>query len=164
MTNKSKQSVVTAAIIIVTFVMAFMPGMNRGDAMRDVLYSSIVWVESKGDVNARSRDGSLGIIQIKPVMVKEVNRICKIKGMDKRFTLSDRRDPDKSKEMFWIYQEFYHPELNWDSVSTKQMESMARKWNGGPKGEKKRGTRKYWKKVSNRLSLEIENRNLADLL
>lgn len=164
MTNKSKQSVITAVIILAMFVMAFMPAMNRGDAMKDVLYSSIVWVESKGDVNARSHDGSLGIIQIKPVMVKEVNRICKIKDIDKKFTLSDRRDPDKSREMFWIYQDFYHPKMNWDSVSTKDMESLARKWNGGPKGEKKRGTRKYWNKVSKRLNLEIENRNLADLL
>lgn len=164
MTNKSKQSVVTAVIIVAMFVMAFMPAMNRGDVMKDVLYSSIVWVESEGDVNARSCDGSLGIVQIKPVMVKEVNRICKIKGVSKWFTLSDRRDPDKSKEMFWIYQEFYHPEMDWDTITVRQMESMARKWNGGPKGEKKRGTRKYWKKVSNRVKLEIENRNLAHLL
>jgi hypothetical protein len=164
MTNNSKQSVVTMAIIIAMFVSAFMPVSYREGAMKDVLYSSIVWVESKGDVNARSSDGSVGIIQIKPVMVTEVNRICKIRKMDRRYTLSDRRDPDKSKEMFWIYQEFYHPNLDWDSVSVKQMESMARKWNGGPKGEKKRGTRKYWKKVSNRLALEIRNKDIADLL
>lgn len=164
MTNSSKQSVLTMAIIIAMFVSAFMPAPYREGAMKDVLYSSIVWVESKGDVNARSSDGSVGIIQIKPVMVTEVNRICKIRKMDKRYTLSDRRDPDKSKEMFWIYQEFYHPNLDWDSVSIKHMESMARKWNGGPKGEKKRGTRKYWKKVSNRLALEIQNKDIADLL
>ena len=160
MTNKWKR-VATVGIIASVFTVLAMKPFSKREVMKDVLYSSIVWVESKGDANAKSRDGSVGIVQIKPVMVKEVNRICKIQGLDKKFTLADRKNPEKSAEMFWIYQEFYNPELNKDSLSKEDMELMARKWNGGPNGHKKKATRKYWKKVSKRVNLELEERNLA---
>lgn len=162
MTNKWKR-VTIALLAISAIVLLAMSPLNRGMIMKDVLYSSIVWVESKGDANAKSRDGSVGIIQIKPVMVKEVNRICKIKGIDKKFTLADRKNPNKSEEMFWIYQEFYNPDINRDSLSKEDMEIMARKWNGGPEGHRKKATRKYWKKVSKRVNIELEERNLAKI-
>ncbi len=162
MTNKWKR-VTIALLAISAIVLLAMSPLNRGMIMKDVLYSSIVWVESKGNANAKSRDGSVGIIQIKPVMVKEVNRICKIKGIDKRFTLADRKNPNKSEEMFWIYQEFYNPDINRDSLSKEDMEIMARKWNGGPEGHRKKATRKYWKKVSKRVNVELEERNLAKI-
>ena len=162
MTNKWKR-VTTALLVISAFALIAMSPLNRGLIMKDVLYSSIVWVESKGNANAKSRDGSVGIIQIKPVMVKEVNRICKIQGLNKKFTLADRKNPSKSAEMFWIYQEFYNPGINRDSLSKEDMEIMARKWNGGPEGHKKKATKKYWKKVSKRVRVELEERNLANI-
>lgn len=166
MTIKFKQiiSIITIVMVMAMVIMALIPIPHRGDVLKDILYSSIVWVESKGDVDVVSRDGSVGIIQIKPVMVREVNRICKLKGVEKQFTLKDRFDADKSKEMFWIYQEFYHPTINWNDITLVYMESIARKWNGGPNGNKKRSTRKYWKKVIARFNLEIESRNLAHFL
>ena len=162
MTNKWKR-VTVALLVIAAFALIAMTPLTRGMIMKDVLYSSIVWVESKGNANAKSRDGSVGIIQIKPVMVKEVNRICKIRGLDKKFTLADRKNPRKSAEMFWIYQEFYNPDINRDSLSREDMEIMARKWNGGPEGHRKKATRKYWKKVSKRVEIELEERNLAKI-
>jgi len=162
MTNKWKR-VTTVVIIVVAFLAIAMKPFSKVEIMKDVLYSSIVWVESKGNANAKSRDGSVGIVQIKPVMVKEVNRICKIQGLDKKFTLADRKNPYKSAEMFWIYQEFYNPDLNLDSLSKEDMAVLARKWNGGPKGHLKRATKKYWKKVSKRVNLELEERNLAKM-
>jgi hypothetical protein len=162
MTNKWKRVTITL-LVVTAFALIAMTPINRGLIMKDVLYSSIVWVESKGNANAKSRDGSVGIVQIKPVMVKEVNRICKIQGLDKKFTLADRKNPAKSAEMFWIYQEFYNPDLNLDSLSKEDMATLARKWNGGPKGHMKRATKKYWKKVSKRVNLELEERNLAKM-
>ena len=162
MTNKWKRVAITL-LVIAAFALIAMSPLNRGMIMKDVLYSSIVWVESKGNANAKSKDGSVGIIQIKPVMVKEVNRICKIRGIDKRFTLADRRNPSKSSEMFWIYQEFYNPDIKRDSLSKEDLELMSRKWNGGPNGHLKKATRKYWKKVSTRVNIELEERNLAKI-
>ena len=163
MTNNKWKRVAITLLVISAFALIAMSPLNRGMIMKDVLYSSIVWVESKGNANAKSKDGSVGIIQIKPVMVKEVNRICKIKGIDKKFTLADRKNPNKSEEMFWIYQEFYNPDIKRDSLSKEDLELMARKWNGGPNGHLKKATRKYWKKVSTRVNIELEERNLAKI-
>ena len=162
MTNKWKR-VTIPFFVSMAFALIAMTPINKGLLMKDILYSSIVWVESKGNANAKSRDGSVGVIQIKPVMVNEINRICKIQGLDKKFTLADRRNPRKSAEMFWIYQEFYNPDINLDSLSTEDMAVLARKWNGGPNGHLKKATRRYWKKVSKRLNVELSDRNLAKI-
>jgi hypothetical protein len=162
MANKWKRVTIVLIAISALSLIAMIP-LTRGMIMKDVLYSSIVWVESKGNANAKSKDGSVGIIQIKPVMVKEVNRICKIKGIDKKFTLADRKNPNKSEEMFWIYQEFYNPSIKRDSLSNGDLELIARKWNGGPNGHLKKATRTYWKKVSKRVNMEMEERNLSKI-
>ena len=124
-------TLVTASILLFSF--------DIGKSIKDAFLTSIITVESKGNTKAITKDGSAGILQIKPIMVKEVNRICKIKKIDKQFTLKDRFDTDKSVEMFWIYQNFYNENASY--------EKMARDWNGGPNGHKKKATKKYWKKV-----------------
>ena len=164
MTNKCKRVLATFFITI----FAFIPVVNvtaintnevkTADVMRDVLYSSIVWVESKGNATARSKDGSLGIVQILPVMVKEVNRICKMKGINKSFTLQDRLNPEKSEQMFWIFQNFYNPNINWETITMSDMEIIARKWNGGPNGHKKGATKHYWRKVSKLVYKDLKDK------
>lgn len=130
--------------------------LKKDMKMKDVIFSSIAWIESTHNPKAVSRDGSVGIVQIKSVMVKEVNRICQMKGIEKRFTLADRKNRKKSEEMFWIYQKFYNPNINLNDISEKEMELIARKWNGGPQGHKKKATKKYWNKVNKRINYEID--------
>lgn len=160
MSNKRK-NVTLICFLIFGIVFTAMKPFEKNEAVKDVLYSSIAWVESKGNPKAKSKDGSVGVIQIKPVMVKEVNRICKIRGLEKSFTLSDRNNPKKSEEMFWIYQKFYNPNMKWDSLSTSDIKILARKWNGGPNGDRKFTTNKYWKKVSKRFNVELDKRNIT---
>lgn len=133
---KRATSVFFILIALSLIVMAFNPALN----IRELFLTSIITIESKGNPTAVTRDGSAGILQIKPVMVKEVNRICKLKKIDKKFTLKDRFDVNKSIEMFWIYQNFYNKNASY--------EKMARDWNGGPTGHKKSKTKKYWNKVN----------------
>jgi hypothetical protein len=159
--NNKRKNVTLICFLMIGIVLVAMKPFEKNEAVKDVLYSSIAWVESKGNPKAKSKDGSVGVIQIKPVMVKEVNRICKIRGLKKQFTLSDRHNPNKSEEMFWIYQKFYNPKMNWDSLSVTDIKVMARKWNGGPNGDRKRQTNKYWVKVSKRFNVELENRNIT---
>ncbi len=162
MTNKCKRVI---ALFLIGFCFPFMAmttTVNKGseykaETMKKVLYSSIVWVESKGNATARSKDGSLGIVQILPVMVKEVNRICKMKGIHKSFTLQDRLNPEKSEQMFWIFQNFYNPNINWETITMSDMEMIARKWNGGPNGHKKSATKHYWKKVSREIYNDVRS-------
>ena len=111
---------------------------------REELIEAMAFVESGGnpatigDINLGAP--SVGLLQIRPIMVREVNRILKNQGLEKRFKNSDRRDGDKSIEMFNIWADAYH--LN------SSYEKMARNWNGGPNGYKKSATIHYWAKIS----------------
>lgn len=71
----------------------------------DTLYDAICWVESKGKTNAVGKTNDLGIAQITPIYVKQVNKILG----EERYSLSDRKCPTKSREMFEIYQNYFNP-------------------------------------------------------
>jgi len=108
------------------------------------LVEAIIWVESRGDTSAYcKKEDAVGVLQIRPIMLKEVNRILDLKGSDYIFTLEDRWSRDKSIQMFNIVANYYH--------ETSSYEKIARCWNGGPKGLQKKQTKKYWRKVQKRL-------------
>lgn len=99
--------------------------------------NAIIHVESKGDVNAIS--GSyVGPMQIAPILVEECNQILSEKKSQLRYTLDDRYNVYKCKEMFILFQEKYNP--------TKNVEWAIRAWNGGPKFKIK-STNSYYQKV-----------------
>ena len=115
------------------------------------LLNALIFVESRGNDSAigdRHLVGNeaVGALQIRPIMVREVNRICKIIGSHQRFALKDRFDRQKSIHMFMIWREFHHKD---DSA-----EVIARNWNGGPKGYKKDRTIQYWNKIEKQLNNE----------
>ncbi|NNE31134.1 MAG: hypothetical protein HKN40_02070 [Winogradskyella sp.] len=115
------------------------------------LLDALIFVESRGNDSAigdRHLVGNeaVGALQIRPIMVREVNRICKRIGSHQRFTLKDRFDRDKSVHMFLIWKEFHHKDSS--------PEKIARNWNGGPKGYKKDRTIKYWNKIEKQLNNE----------
>jgi hypothetical protein len=86
---------------------------------------------------------SIGVLQIRPIMVREVNRILAILGDDKRYTNKDRYSRKKSIEMFIIWRDYHHKDDSDEVVS--------RNWNAGPEGYKKKKTLRYWKKVQKAL-------------
>ena len=118
---------------------------------REELIEAMAFVESGGnpatigDINLGTP--SVGLLQIRPIMVREVNRILRKQGLDKRFKNSDRKSGEKSIEMFNIWADAYH--------LSSSYEKMARNWNGGPKGFKKSATAHYWKKVQNYVTLNL---------
>ena len=71
-------------------------------------------------------------------MVREVNRILKINKSSLKYTLDDRWNRKKSKEIFNIFITYY----NFTTA-----EEIARGWNGGPRGINKSTTISYWGKV-----------------
>ena len=108
------------------------------------LVSALIHVESRGNDSAigdRNLVGeeAVGALQIRPIMVREVNRILRIQKSDKRFTLKDRYDRNKTIEMFYVWKNFHHKDSDFEKI--------ARNWNGGPKGYKRNSTLRYWKKV-----------------
>jgi len=112
------------------------------------LVNALIYVESRGIDSAigdrHLKEPSVGVLQIRPIMVREVNRICKRIGSHQRFTLKDRFDRQKSIHMFLIWKEFHHKDSDFETIS--------RSWNGGPKGPKSNRTLKYWEKVEQQLN------------
>jgi len=114
----------------------------------DYLIEALIQVESRGNTNAigdkHLGEPSIGVLQIRPVMVREVNRILKIMGTTQRYKLKDRFDRQKSIEMFLFWKNYHHPEDGFEEI--------ARCWNGGPRGLKNKRTEKYWIKVQNEIN------------
>ncbi len=102
---------------------------------------AIIQVESKG--NPRAVCGRyVGVLQISPVLVKECNNILRSRGIKKTYSLSDRFNEQKSREMFVIIQSFHNP--------THNVEKAIRMWNGGP-GYSVARTQRYLNKVRKHL-------------
>lgn len=108
---------------------------------------ALIYVESSGlDSAYNVIEDAVGCLQIRPIMVREVNRILRKTGKEDRFDMKDRWNRKKSLEMFHIWRGYHHPN------STDEV--IARNWNGGPNGYEKTATLNYWKKVKGRLEIE----------
>ena len=102
---------------------------------------AIILVESEGNPNAVSGN-SVGAMQITPILVRECNNILQSRGSDKRYTLADRYNVEKSKEMFLLIQSEHNKQNN--------VERAIRSWNGGM-NYTKRGTQRYYEKVMSKM-------------
>ena len=101
----------------------------------DTLLNAVMAVESNFDTMAyNAKENAAGVLQIRPIMVREVNRLL---GKDK-YTLKDRWSKAKSIEMFNVIR---------SHTKNATDEMIARNWNGGWNGHKKQRTLKYWNKV-----------------
>lgn len=107
----------------------------------DRLLDAICAVESNGKADAIGDHGkAVGAYQIHPAVVADVNRLT-----GSRYTLADRLDPAKSRDMCRAYLAHYGERAGGTD------EAHARTWNGGPKGAKKAATVAYWRRVKARL-------------
>ena len=98
---------------------------------------AIMHVESKG--NAKAVNGPhAGILQISKGIVTECNSILKSKGSTKRYTLADRFSPNKSREMFVLFQSRHNVSNN--------IERAIRMWHGGVNFSKSK-TQQYYNRV-----------------
>lgn len=99
------------------------------------IMNAIIRIESGGKHDAKNGN-SLGVLQIVPICVAECNNILKRKGSKKRYKLSDRLSPIKSKEMFMIIMNQYN------KLGTPM--KACRIWGGGIHGKGVKPS--YWKK------------------
>jgi hypothetical protein len=117
---------------------------------RDSIYKlidAIIHVESRNlDSAVNRRTNAVGCMQIRPIMVDEVNRILRKKQFPLAYDLHDRYKRDKSLQMFYIWKAYHHRKSN--------LETIARCWNGGTNGENKQATYRYWVNVKRRMKNE----------
>jgi hypothetical protein len=107
---------------------------------------AVIDVESGGDDSAyNKRERAVGCLQIRPIAVREVNRLLEGYGVDGKYTLDDRYDRGRSIEMFSIMAD--QVECCEFISEDEFFEIVARRWNGGPRGCRKKSTKKYWEKV-----------------
>lgn len=69
-----------------------------------LLIKALIHVESRGNSRAVGSCDDVGVLQITPIYLREVNRICG----EERYVLEDRYDSTKSVEMFNIYQQHHN--------------------------------------------------------
>jgi len=104
----------------------------RAPSIYDLMWPRITWVETKNQADVVGDGGmSWGIAQIQAGVIKDVNRVW-----DKDYSHEDAFDPEKAREIFELYLEIYRKDWMND-------EELARIWNGGPDGWKKKSTDKY---------------------
>lgn len=109
------------------------PAVPEGPERDLVLLAAIEQAESGGQPGAwNEEEDAVGVLQIRAVMVEDVNRILG----EERYQLSDRWDPARSREMFWIYADHYSPAAS--------REVLTRRWSGGPDGASEPATLDAW--------------------
>ena len=137
--RKIKSILLALAILMVTQAKAQTNDTIQANKW-DRVMNAIIAVESKGNPKARNKKGDCaGILQITPILVKEANQILKRRKSTKRYTLKDRYNAEKSKEMFVLLQEHFNPEMN--------IEKVIKQWNCGFYGKWKNKSNAYYKKV-----------------
>lgn len=132
-------------IYLLLFIYLFQPTSSFDGVVRgNTLVDAVMYVESRNNPNAWNKhEDACGVLQIRPIMINDVNRILSKKNTPKVYTLNDRWNKTKSIEIFYIIQEYYSP--------NGTPERIARVWNGGPNGYKKPQTLAYWHKVKQQL-------------
>lgn len=104
---------------------------------------AIAQVESERNPNAVSKNGCyVGYLQISKILVNECNNIAGYK----KYTYEDRRDRQKSIDMFIDYMEKHNPNGN--------MERAIRLWNSGDRNcmTRKSRTEGYYRRVMSKFS------------
>jgi len=123
--------------------------INKIDSM-ELFINALIQVESRGRdsvIGDKHLPGNeaVGALQIRPIMVREVNRVLKRQDISKRFNLNDRFSRRKSIAMFNTWKSYHH--------SNSSFEKIARNWNGGPRGYMRKATQYYWKKVKKEFNI-----------
>ena len=133
-----RKLVFTAVILMVSSVESLAGTNGKGSSFDwNPVINAIIQVESGGNPRAVSGP-SCGAMQITPICVKECNLILEKRKSKKRFTMNDRFDVQKSKEMFLLIQSFFN--------RANDVEHAIRSWNGG-QHYSKRATQRYYEKV-----------------
>ena len=111
--------------------------------MHPLLLSALIQIESNGNDQAKGRHGELGALQIKPILVRDVNRL-----MGTHYTHAQVTNRATATFIANAYLSHYGKNLS--------DESLARLWQGGPKGLRKPSTRAYGRRVMRKLDA-LEN-------
>ena len=115
--------------------------------MHPLLLSALIQIESNGNDLARGRHGELGALQIKPILVRDVNRIMGTHYAHQQVT-------NRTISLFIANAYLSHYGRNLSD------ESLARIWQGGPNAIHRSSSRAYGRRVMR----ELERRTVKESL
>ena len=119
--------------VVISYLVCVAAVVANANSNRDRIIKIVIHLESRGNETAHNlREDAVGVLQIRQIMVRELNRIAKYE----KYSLEDRWNPEMSIMMFIDFQNKYNP--NWDE------EMACRLWNGGGKGMQKESTIGYY--------------------
>jgi len=114
------------------------------------LFTILCGVESTNNPRAVGDDGkAIGIVQIHIEAIKDVNRVYKTK-----YVLKDAFEVEASRDIFKKYLTIWGTKYEEKTGCKVTLETLARIWNGGPKGYEKEATKAYWQKVHSSIKSE----------
>ncbi len=114
----------------------------------DVLLDAIMWVESRGDVNAVGDGGR----SVGPYQITKEYWFDGIETLGVRWGLHERRNPDRSRVVVVAYFARYGTHYRRATGKPLTLEVLARLHNSGPwTGSWPKATNEYWRKVSARM-------------
>lgn len=112
-----------------------------------ILLPLLIVIESAGNDNSVGKHGELGALQIKPICVRDVNRIA-----GTQYAYTDAHDRKKAVEMYWIYMTHYTSDKRIKKTTdARYFEVASRMWNGGPNGHRNPKSLVYWYKIRQHL-------------
>lgn len=120
------------------------------------LIAALCMVESSNNPRAIGDGGkAIGILQIHSVIVDDVNRILSEQRRNSANNVNSKSKISTHIKSYKWPADCYNPVMSsnmavvyfsqWPNASAK---TLARRWNGGPRGDKKPATLPYWNKVS----------------
>lgn len=113
------------------------------NAIISLLIPALIAVESGGNIAAIGDNGNaIGCLQIHAECITDVNRLSKT-----TYTQSDRLSRKKSEEICRLYLTHYGKVYKRRTGKEPTAETLARIWNGGPRGYSNPKTARYWAKV-----------------
>jgi len=110
------------------------------------LVDAMIFVESRGNDTISNKKGDcIGCLQETKTLVRDVNRILKLWKVDKIYFYKDRKNRQKSIEMFMIVNKYYNKNSNWEKI--------AKSWNQGMAGMYiyPKRAQAYWNLVKKKL-------------
>ena len=114
--------------------------------MKAELLAALIAVESGGNDLARGRHGELGALQVRPCVVKDVNRV--VRGNYRWSEMTNRVVAAKVADIYLTHwsKRIGRPATDRD---------LALIWHHGPNGWKRRKTVAYWKRVQARMGAPL---------
>ena len=111
------------------------------------MMSILVLAEDSSKDNVK--ENAIGIYQIRPIFVEDVNRINVLMGGEILYKHEDARNARIAQQMIFVYLTYYGRQYKLDTGKEPDAFVLGRIYNGGPKGYQKDATLDYGYRCEN---------------